>query len=99
MYILYIYIYIYIYIYNLNFVYNLNFGLSFPVSFSMLFPEARVSCVFAALYFHLMSSKSTSWAQKVCIRFLKSYFKIEILIFLPFDIFGYALYWGKQYYQ
>ena len=58
---------IYIYIYII-YIYNLNFGLSFTVSFSMLFPEAPVSCVFAALYFHLMSSKSVYQIFKVLFR-------------------------------
>ena len=43
------------------------------------------------------------WAQKVCNRFLKSYFKLEILIFLSFLVsvlvvqLKKLLFWRKQY--
>ena len=60
-----------------------HFWAWFYSSFYMLFPEAPASCgkkneiIFAAFYFYL-------WAQKVCLMFLISYFKLEILIFLSF---------------
>ena len=38
------------------------------------------------------------WAQKLCLRFLKSYFKLEILIFLPFVASTKnLLFWRKEH--
>ena len=72
-----------LYIYNIRF---LNFGRGFCTPFSMLFRKAPASsgkkfwnnfCCIVLLFV---------WSQKVCLRFLKSYFKLEILIFLPFVV-------------
>ena len=64
----------------------LNFGRGFCTPFPMLFRKAPASsgkkfwnnfCCIVLLFV---------WSQKVCLRFLKSFFKLEILIFLPFVV-------------
>ena len=70
-YIIYIYIYIYIYISIL--------GVAFAVRFLYYFQKLQLLVVYnfwtnfccIVLLYH--------WAQKLCLRFLKSYFKLEIL--------------------
>ena len=62
-----------------------DLGRGFCDSFSMLFPEAPDSCgkkiemIFAALYFHLHELKKY-------VSDFKSYFRVELLIFLTFMV-------------
>ena len=66
--------------------YIFDLGRGFCDSFSMLFPEAPDSCgkkkmeiIFAALYFHLHELKKY-------VSDFKSYFRVELLIFLTFMV-------------
>ena len=55
--------------------------------FAMLFLKAPASCCKKKLkQFLLQFLLLFEWAQKVCLRFLKSYFDLEILIFLSFMV-------------
>ena len=55
---------------NIKYTYSFNFNRGFHSSFSMLFPLLELFL----------------WAQKECLRFLKSYLKLEILIFFFFAV-------------
>ena len=62
-----------------------NFGRGFWGSFSMLFPKASASCGKKKKFFCCIVLLFV-WAQKVCLRLLKFYFRLEILIFLSFVV-------------
>ena len=69
-------------------IFSVNiFGRGFCGSFPMLFPKALVSC--CKNFFELMNCCMVLlylWAQKRCLWFLKSYFKLEISTFLYFMV-------------
>ena len=70
---------------NIWYTYFSILGVAFTVSFLCYFQKLQllvvkkfwtnICCCIVLLYL---------WAQKVCLKFLKSYFKLEILIFLSF---------------
>ena len=60
-----------------------NFGRDPCGSFPMLFPVLAVKKLWPRFY---CIALLYLWAQKVCLRFSKSYFKLEILIFLSFVV-------------
>ena len=71
---------------NIEYIYFSNFGRGFCSSFSMSFPKTPASwdkknwnnfCCIVLIF---------AWAEKVCLRFLKPYFKLKILIFLSFVV-------------
>ena len=69
---------------NTWYTYFFNFGRGFCGSFSMLFSKVpgslqntwNFSCIVLLFV----------WAQKLCLRFLKSFLKLEILMFLSFGV-------------
>ena len=63
-----------------------NFGRAFCGSSTMLFPNAPTSCCKKILNNFCCIVLLYLWAQKACLRFLKSHFKLEMLIFLPFVV-------------
>ena len=79
---------------NIWYAYFFNFECGFRGFFSMLFPKAPASCGKKNWNNFCCIVLLFVWAQKVCLRFLKSCFKLEIL-FLFFmasflvDMFNY----------
>ena len=71
---------------NIIFCYFSNFGHGFRGPFFMLFLKAPTFCRKKFWNNFCSIALLFVWAQKVCLRFLKSYFKLEILIFLPFMV-------------
>ena len=68
---------------NIKYIFYFNFGHGFCGSFSMFFHKLQLLVInffFTELYFYLYELKK-------CRRFLKSYFKLEILIFLSWCLF------------
>ena len=63
-----------------------NFGRGFCGIFPMLFPKVPASCCKKFWTDFCCIVLLYLWAQKACPRFLKSYFKLEILIFLSFVV-------------
>ena len=64
----------------------LNFRCGFCGSFSLLFPKSPASCGKKILKYFCWITLLFVWDQKVCLSFLKSYFTLEILIFLSFVV-------------
>ena len=63
-----------------------NFGRGFCGSFSMLLTKAPASCGKKLWSNFSCIVLLFAWAQNMCLRYLKSYFKLEILIFLSFMV-------------
>ena len=63
-----------------------NFARGFYGSFPMLFPKAPAYCCTKFWTNFCCIVLLYLWAQKSCLRFLISYFKLEILIFLSFVV-------------
>ena len=74
-----------IFLVNIKYIYFSSLGMAFAVPFLCYFQKFWLLlknfwtnfCYIVLLYL---------WVQKVCLRFLKSYFKLEILIFLSFVV-------------
>ena len=68
---------------NINYTY---FGWGFCASFSLSLPNTPASCGKKYWYNFCCIEFLFVWTQKLCLRFLKSVFKLEILIFLSFVV-------------
>ena len=68
----------------LKFTYFCNFGRDFYGVF--LFPKTPASCCKKNWNNLCCTVLLFAWAQKICLRFLKSYFKLEMLILLTFVV-------------
>ena len=66
---------------NIQYTYFFNFGRGFCSSFSVLFPKPPLCLIKKKLNNFCCIALLFEWAQKPYLRFLKSYFKLEILIF------------------
>ena len=71
---------------NIKYTYFSIQGVTFAVLFRCYFQKLQLLVVKKFLTYFWCILILYLWAQKVCLRFLKSYFKLEILIFLSFVV-------------